>query len=172
MLRRGASKPLWAKSSNFKPEGLSGSESNMQDKIYLDVLEKRGMSNTKTRRIVFHLLANSQKPLSPAEIILGSKGAMDKTTVYRSLDLFEKIGIVKQVTIGWKQKYELSDTFSHHHHHMSCVICGKIISFEESYKLSAELERLEEAYRFIIDEHTIELRGRCSSCRSKANVYA
>lgn len=136
----------------------------MQDKVYFEILDKFGMSNTKSRRIVFHLLSSSQKPLTATEVVNKSNGAMDKTTVYRTLDTFNKIGIAKQVNIGWKQKYELSDVFSHHHHHMTCIVCGKVISFEESYKLLAELERLEEAYRFIIDEHTIELRGRCNSC--------
>ncbi len=136
----------------------------MQDKIYLEILDKYSLSNTKSRRVLFHIIASSKKPLSATEIIDRASGTMDKTTVYRTLDTFEKTGLIKHVSIGWKQKFELSDNFTHHHHHMSCIVCGKVTSFEESYKLLAELERLEEAYRFIIDEHVIELHGRCISC--------
>ncbi len=145
----------------------------MQDNLYREILDKFGLSNTKSRRLIFHLLSSSKKPMSATEIVDKSSGTMDKTTVYRTLDSFKKIGLLNHVNIGWKQKYELSEVFRRHHHHMSCIVCGKVISFEESYKLLAELERLEEAYRFIIDEHTIELRGRCNSCRNpRANAYA
>lgn len=137
----------------------------MQDSTFEATLEKNGLSNTKSRRILFHILSNSHDPLTLPELVKLVKSSMNKTTVYRTLETFENIGVVKIVSSGLKHAYELSDDYVSHHHHMTCLVCGKIISFEESYKLLAELERLEEAYRFIIEDHNIELRGRCNSCR-------
>lgn len=144
----------------------------MQLELYKELLNKAELSNTKSRKQIFLLLAQTKKPYTLPDLADNLSSTMDRTTVYRTVDSFVKANIVKRIYSGWKQTVELSDQFNHHHHHMTCIICGKVIPFEESYKLSAELEKLEEAYRFTIDEHTIELRGRCTSCRSTTSVYA
>ena len=144
----------------------------MQLEVYKSLLDIAGLSDTKSRRRIFLLLAQTKKPYTLPELtkLLGS--TMNKTTVYRTIDSFLKAQIVKRIYSNWQQTVELSDKFHHHHHHMTCTICGKVIPFEESYKLTAELEKIEEAYRFSIDEHTLELRGRCTACRSTTSVYA
>ena len=144
----------------------------MQLELYNELLEKAELSNTKSRKQIFLLLAQTKKPYTLPELAQTLRSTMNRTTVYRTIDTFAEADIVKRIYSGWKQTVELSDQFHHHHHHMTCVICGKVIPFEESYILAAELEKLEEAYRFTIDEHTIELRGRCTACRSTASVYA
>ena len=88
----------------------------MQDKAYQELLDSAGLSNTKSRRLLFHLLAGSHKPLSLPELIRSTEQSMDKTTVYRTIESFEEAGIVRRVSTGWKQSFELSEQFRHHHH--------------------------------------------------------
>lgn len=140
----------------------------MQDKIYLEILEANSLSNTRSRKALFGILSHSHEPLTLPELVRRASDSMNKTTVYRTVEAFKNAGIVKRISLGWKESYELSDAFSHHHHHMTCNVCGNIIPFEESFKLLAEIERIEEAYRFIVDDHTIELRGRCHKCQMKS----
>ena len=62
-------------------------------------------------------------------------------TVYRALDLLSRLGILVQVDFGdGCARYELNtaDPKVHHHHHLICVKCKKVIEFEED--LLADLE--------------------------------
>jgi Fur family ferric uptake transcriptional regulator len=84
--------------------------------------------------------------------------------VYRTLELFEEIGITTRVYSGWKYKVELSDDFSPHHHHMTCTNCGEIISFEESDAFLRELDRISKNHGFKSESHSLELKGLCKNC--------
>ncbi len=50
----------------------------------------------------------------------------DQATVYRNTKVFEDLGIISTLRLGWNSKLELSDVFQHHHHHMTCVRCGDV----------------------------------------------
>lgn len=78
---------------------------------------------TTARLTTFNLLI-SPEPQSIAEIQAKAKGAVDRVSIYRSIDLFEKLGIVHRIYVGWKYKIELSDQFMAHHHHLSCLGCS------------------------------------------------
>jgi Fur family ferric uptake transcriptional regulator len=49
-------------------------------------------------------------------------------TVYRALDLFGRLGIVRRLDLGDGARYELAQD---HHHHRICESCGDISEFEE-----------------------------------------
>src|SRR5437868_2920376 len=91
------------------------------------LLKNGGASLTKPRRAVFDLLLG-QEPQSMQVLIKRADGKLDRATVYRTVDLFERPGIVHRLNIGWKYKIELSDVFVGHHHHFHCTNCGKTYS--------------------------------------------
>src|SRR4051812_38298994 len=88
------------------------------------ILKQKGYSLTKPRKSVFELLLNHE-PQSIAELIARSGTKIDRATVYRTVELFEKLGIVHRVNAGWKYKLELSEAFNDHHHRMHCTNCGR-----------------------------------------------
>jgi Fur family ferric uptake transcriptional regulator len=90
---------------------------------------------------------------------------VDRASVYRTVALFERLGIVQRLQIGWKYKLELTDAFSHHHHHLTCLKCGRVISFDERAGLQTELRRIAEENNFMIQTHQLELQGLCSACQ-------
>lgn len=88
---------------------------------------------------------------------------VDRASVYRSVELFERLGIVQRVNIGWKYKLELTDRFAKHHHHLTCTNCGRAIEISES-ELEQTICRLAAAHCFKPTAHQIEIQGQCSRC--------
>src|SRR5579859_5743980 len=92
-------------------------------------LHAQGQSLTRPRRIVFMALQKSE-PKTMQQLVSACAGQVDRASVYRSVTLFEKLGIVQRLQIGWKYKLELSDAFQRHHHHLTCLKCGQSIAFD------------------------------------------
>lgn len=89
---------------------------------------------------------------------------IDRASVYRTVALFEELGIVQRLQIGWKYKLELSDAFSRHHHHMTCLRCGLVISFDETPELEQQLRWVAASNRFKMKSHQLEIQGLCARC--------
>jgi Fur family ferric uptake transcriptional regulator len=126
-------------------------------------LKQHGYSLTQPRQIVFSALQN-QEPKSMSEIVKACKN-IDRASVYRTIALFEKLGVIRRLQMGWKYKLELSDAFSHHHHHLTCTKCGKVITIRESSILEKQLNSLASAKGFQAQDHQLEIRGLCKTCQ-------
>lgn len=133
----------------------------------VDTLKSNGHSLTKTRKVVFLALLDKE-PQTIAQLANAVSSKVDRASVYRIITLFESLGIVERLQIGWKYKIELSDIFASHHHHITCVQCGKVQNFEESRTLEFELKQLAEEAGFMETGHQVELRGICETCRMKS----
>ena len=130
------------------------------------VLSEHGHSITQPRLDVFRALLSADEPIAITELSARLHDS-DKLRVYRTGELFAKIGIVQRVWAGFKSKVELSETFSPHHHHFTCMHCSKTISIL-SDELEEILEKLEHKNNFKLIHHSIELNGYCAECRDKA----
>jgi Fur family ferric uptake transcriptional regulator len=126
------------------------------------ILKNAGLSMTKQRAFVFELLEGSE-PVSMYELYDRAKGQLDRASLYRIIAVFEKLGIVQRVTIGWKYKIELSDKFAEHHHHLTCLQCGRIIPINET-ELETFVETLARSYKFKPTAHQVEIQGYCEVC--------
>ncbi|MDB5169171.1 MAG: Fur family transcriptional regulator [Candidatus Saccharibacteria bacterium] len=129
-------------------------------------LQEHGQNITAPRRAVFTALQNSD-PLTMAELEKRCPG-VDRSSVYRTVMLFERLGVVQRLSIGWKYKLELSDIFQGHHHHLTCQACGKHIEITEDVSLEAQLQALAAAHDFTLKSHQLELFGLCSDCSPRA----
>ncbi|HTE21496.1 MAG TPA: transcriptional repressor [Candidatus Limnocylindria bacterium] len=129
------------------------------------VLKQNGYSLTKTRQQVFNALADSDA-LSMSQLTRKLQHKMDRASIYRTIDLFEKLGVVNRLQIGWKYKLELSEAFAGHHHHAACMQCGKVTAFEENPELEAGIHALSKELNFQLTSHSLELRGLCPTCQS------
>jgi Fur family transcriptional regulator, ferric uptake regulator len=127
------------------------------------ILKENGASLTRTRQLVFDLLLN-QEPQSMQVLATRAKGQVDRATVYRTVELFERLGIVNRLNIGWKYKIELSDIFSGHHHHMHCQSCGKIMDMPANPMLETMIETLAIKASFSPRGHQLEIYGLCPAC--------
>jgi Fur family transcriptional regulator, ferric uptake regulator len=126
-------------------------------------LKQRGYSITHARQTVFEVLQH-QEPQSMREVVAACK-QIDRASVYRTISLFERLGIVQRLQMGWKYRLELSDAFHQHHHHMHCVRCGRTIALPEDQELETSLHKMAEAHNFTLQSHQLELSGLCQTCR-------
>jgi Fe2+ or Zn2+ uptake regulation protein len=127
-------------------------------------LKNHGYSITKPRKMVFLALLDKE-PQSMGELTSALNGVIDRASTYRTVALFESLGIIERLSFGWKHKFELSDSFVTHHHHATCIRCNKIVPFEESNVIKQALKKQAEAIGFLETGHQLEVRGICSACR-------
>jgi Fur family ferric uptake transcriptional regulator len=131
------------------------------------ILKDGGYSTTAARMFVCELLWN-QEPIAMRDLTLRSEGRVDRASLYRTVDLFERLGIVQRIYIGWKYKIELSDIFTHHHHHISCLGCGKVVAITEEKEIEQLINDLSARHGFTAQNHQLEIRGLCQVCSKKA----
>lgn len=137
---------------------------NMDYQKFEDMLRDGGFSITASRKKVFSALTHATEPIYVRELV-DLCPDIDRVSVYRTIALFEKVGIANRLQIGWKYKLELNSMFHNHHHHLTCTSCGTIIEFREPYKLDALLSQIATTNHFDARQHTLEIRGLCRDCR-------
>lgn len=132
-------------------------------------LHSAGHSYTNTRAAVFQAIEMSG-PISMHRLCAQLAQAADRASVYRTVTLYEKLGIVRRIQLGWKYQVELSEQYSSHHHHVQCVHCGKIIDFHEDESLTRRLHQIAKDLGITLTAHEIELQGVCFQCELQNNM--
>jgi len=138
-------------------------EINGQLKHFQYTLRSHNQSVTQARNQVF-LALQGQEPQTMHELVEQCKPYMDRASVYRVINLFESLGIVQRLQIGWKYKLELSDSFHYHHHHATCNRCGQTIALPDDLQLENRIDLLALQSGFYSQTHQIEIRGLCLNC--------
>ena len=131
------------------------------------ILSDNNVSITNPRILVLEALLDNKSPITVDELLTKLENQVEKSTLYRVLSDLKKINILQEFTNLENQSVVelLLDTDSHHHH-LFCSDCGEIIDvemaneFEE--KLSKEIKRIEKKFNFIIEDHRLELFGKCT----------
>ncbi|MCW1908472.1 MAG: transcriptional repressor [Candidatus Saccharibacteria bacterium] len=130
----------------------------------IDTLRQHGYSNTRVRRMVFELVQQHDR-LTPTEIYTALSDHIDRASVYRTIDLFEQLGIIQRLYSGWKYVLELSDNYSDHHHHISCQTCHKVVTLTAKQQLEDAIHSLAQSAGFSATGHQLEIRGICLDCQ-------
>jgi Fur family transcriptional regulator, ferric uptake regulator len=125
-------------------------------------LKQAKASATQSRLAVFHNLVENG-PMSVGALATQMRRDVDRATVYRTIELFERLGIVNRIWHGFKHQVELSEIFTPHHHHALCQQCGKTIDIA-SPELESALTGLAKKHQFLSLNHSVELTGYCSDC--------
>lgn len=99
-----------------------------------------------------HLLSAPQL----VERLRASGREVNKTSVYRALDILAEDRLVTKKTLDSEAMYEVAD---HHHDHIVCTNCGAVESVDCVFQLP-ELPR-----GYTVEDHTLTLYGRCPNCR-------
>jgi Fur family ferric uptake transcriptional regulator len=133
------------------------------------VARLRGKAHRLTgpRAAILQLLREQAHPLSNKEILGGlSEYVCDLATVYRSMHLLEKMGIVKRFDFGdGVARFELiSEGDDGHHHHLVCTRCSNIVEIEECLLTDIE-DRIARRNGFKGVTHKLEFFGLCPRCQ-------
>ncbi|MDO5725527.1 MAG: Fur family transcriptional regulator [Tissierellia bacterium] len=138
-----------------------------------EILRRNGYKFTPQRKTIAEFLYNTQGRHMTSEEIYNELSPnfpdIGIATVYRTMQLFEKLRIVSRLTLDdGISRYELNDLSGdrHSHHHMICLKCDKILEFQED--LLDELERnIENELNFHIVDHSVKFYGLCNECQLK-----
>jgi Fur family ferric uptake transcriptional regulator len=135
------------------------------DTTLRNTLHERGFRMTPQRQLVLDSV-RSLGHATPEQIcaqVQEAAPAVNITTVYRTLDLLEKIGVVRHTHLGHG-----APTYSeqeHQHVHLVCHECGAVL--EAPTDLLEELTaRLIDESGFALDATHVALSGRCAECRA------
>lgn len=130
------------------------------------LLRAHGMRVTAVRKAVIDELSNMRHS-GAEELIkrLAAKG-ISRASVYRTLSLLERMGIVSRALYGERHSHFELVCLRQPHDHLICIRCGRVIEFE-----CPEVERLQsqvvEKHEFEFVDRVFEIRGVCPECRKK-----
>ncbi|MDD9892002.1 MAG: ferric iron uptake transcriptional regulator [Gammaproteobacteria bacterium] len=126
-------------------------------------LKKAGLKVTLPRVKILEMLASSdQRHMSAEDVyknLLEQNEEIGLATVYRVLTQFEAAGLVQRHNFeGGHAVFELDQ--GHHHDHIVCMTCGKVVEF-----MDETIERLQheiaEQKGFKLVDHSLTLYGEC-----------
>ena len=128
-------------------------------------LRSNGLKATRQREVILEEFIRLGKHVGVEELLAavrkGTPG-VGSATIYRTMKLFVEAGIAEErrFTSGMTL-YEPKSDAGHHHDHLICTVCGRIIEFENE-----EIERLQDevasAAGFRLTNHKMELYGVCA----------
>ena len=133
---------------------------------FRDLLRKNGSFATRQRTDLFKYL--QAHPEVTIKRLIRDLPSQDQATVYRNIKLFEELGIINRLQLGWNSKLELSSKFHDHHHHMTCTNCGKIIAWEEDPAIELRIQTVALKLGFLPEDHQLEIRGLCQNCQNRS----
>ena len=135
-----------------------------------DFLRSAGLKKTRTRELIFkEIFSRSTLHLNAAEVHerLRSKGHdVSLATVYRTLKLMVRSGLVSALDLGEGHSHYEPGTNRPGHWHFICLACGRVCEFENK-ELRGLLDRVGESEGFELKEYSLQVFGTCRECRRK-----
>lgn len=91
---------------------------------------------------------------------------ISRATVYRTLELLVKSGMVRRVHLGEDHYHYEHVRGDSHHDHLICTTCGNVIEFHDE-ELEARQREVCERKKFTPTFHNLQILGVCGACRKK-----
>ena len=130
------------------------------------LFKEKKLSLSHPRLLIYQELSDASSPLSPLEIyqnLLKKRKKIGLTSIYRSLDLFESMGMVFKIRNGSSVKYKLCE-LEDHHHHIVCKTCGNVVELNFC-DISGWSKKVSESTGYQVIDHQLNFYGFCKSCK-------
>jgi Fe2+ or Zn2+ uptake regulation protein len=132
-----------------------------------DALRQRGRRITRQRRLIWDALnAEAEAHLSADDVVERVRqhmATLDPSTVYRTLDMLVREGLVRRTDLGaGRAFYEPAQ--DHLHHHVVCESCGAVVHLHDE-EIGDVRERVESASGFALSRTDMSFYGLCPACR-------
>lgn len=140
--------------------------------IFKDHLRRQALKSTAQRDDIAHVFFACNRHISVEELYNEVKQVNPRigyATVYRTMKLLTECGLaVERHFRDGEARYE--STEGHHHDHLICEGCGKIVEFEEPRieTLQADVAR---RLGFRFTGHKMELYGLCRECQPTQRAH-
>jgi Fe2+ or Zn2+ uptake regulation protein len=137
-------------------------------------LDRGGYHLTEPRRKVAEMVAAREGRFSAQDLVVEARQGprrVGRATVFRSLEIFETVGLVERVHLPNGQHSYVACEPAHHHHHLICDRCGRSKEIGD-VALEPIARDIEKRTGFLVDSHRIEFFGLCPDCRAGAAAPA
>jgi Fe2+ or Zn2+ uptake regulation protein len=126
---------------------------------------------TSGRQAVVTLLATFGRPMSISDIS-DALPDVPRSSAYRHLSDLQLAGVVRRIAANDEfARFELAEDLTHHHHHLLCTLCGKVIDVTPSPRfertVAAMVADLTSQQGFQATSHALDVIGHCATCQSK-----
>lgn len=133
-------------------------------------LEKKHLKSTKQRDVIvkafFDMEGRHIKIEELLETVRKENPGIGYATVYRTLLLLVEAGVAHQRHFNdGLSRFEINS--AHHHDHLICTECNKIVEFENDMIESLQIQTAKK-YKFTLTGHKMELYGICKDCQKKS----
>lgn len=139
-----------------------------QQSEMVQVLRASGHRLTPQRESVLAVIGASRCHLTADEVLFRVRKRypyLNKSAVYRSLDLLTRLGLVNQTDMGHGRiEFELNRR--PHHHHLICRVCGQVKQIEHTL-FEPLARKIEEQHGFRPDLEHFAIFGVCRKCCKK-----
>jgi Fur family ferric uptake transcriptional regulator len=138
----------------------------MNIELFRNIFKEKKLSLSHPRLLIYQELSYASDPLSPLEIyhnLLKRKRRIGLTSIYRSLDLFESLGIAFKMVNGSAVKYKLCE-LEDHHHHIVCKTCGHVVELDFC-DISGWSKKVTETTGYEVTDHQLNFYGYCRKCK-------
>lgn len=132
-----------------------------------DLLKKYNIKVTKGRLNILNILLKENHAVSVDYIYekcLQENQAVDLSTVYRTMEIFENNHIVDKISLG-DGKYNYKIKKEVHKHTLECSLCHKEVEIECPMVQIEEL--IKNRTGFTLMEHNLSIKGICEECKKK-----
>jgi Fur family ferric uptake transcriptional regulator len=145
---------------------MPSSPQTLQSDVVRDRLRARGLRWTPQRRVLIDVLAGSTGHVTGSELIERCRAidpATIPSTVYRTLDVLEELGLVRHGhgPDGREEFHVLPDA---EHGHLHCESCGRTWEIGEK-EASGIVGAIERRRGFAVDLSHVTIVGRCADCQ-------
>jgi Fur family ferric uptake transcriptional regulator len=131
-------------------------------------LRTSGYRLTRQRQVVWDTLRRARRHLSADEIgaaLRRQQQAVDMATVYRSLDVLQRLGLIQSSRLGERQYFEVAEPGEHYH--LVCDQCGRATHIEGE-DLAPVLRHITAEHRFAVRSADLIVHGWCEKCQASA----
>jgi Fur family ferric uptake transcriptional regulator len=131
-------------------------------------LRARGLRWTPQRRLLIEVLSGIDGHVTGADLVERCRRLDPETipsTVYRTLDVLEEIGLVRHGHgADGREEYHVLPAVEHGH--LYCGGCGAVEEISED-EVAAVAELFGSRHAFAVDGSHITIVGRCRACQGK-----
>lgn len=132
---------------------------------FVAALRARGYRVTLQRLIVLDAVCELGGHATIADIqsaVIEMDPAIDRSTVYRAIDVLRAAGLVVESDLGEAGKtYAVAGEADHHH--LVCVSCGKILTARTEL-INPAFCRIRHEHGFVVQADHLVLNGLCAEC--------
>jgi len=123
---------------------------------------------TEQRQLVLEIIQRAKGHLDADEIYQQARqqsSNISLSTVYRSLQLFQELGLIEEHQFDGTRRY-YETTPQSKHHHLVCLGCGRVFEFKCSSTERLK-SRISKAEGFRVTDAEVRLVGYCPDCQRR-----